>query len=40
MRYILISTDGDCKVYNIIECAKMYQKIYGGVIKEVSVAFE
>lgn len=40
IRYALINIEGNCRVYNIEACALMYQKIFGGVIKEINVGFE
>jgi hypothetical protein len=37
IRYVLIDAKGECTVYNILSCAELYQKIRGGVIKEVSL---
>lgn len=40
IRYALINIDNDCRVYNIKACAEMYQKIFGGVIREVNMRLE
>ena len=39
-RYALINIEGDCRVYNVLACAEMYQKIFGGVIREINLGFE
>lgn len=40
IRYALINIDDDCRVYNIKACAEMYQKIFGGVIREIHIGLE
>lgn len=39
-RYALINIDGECRVYNIKACAEMFQKIFGGVIREINVGLQ
>lgn len=40
IRYALINIDDECRVYNIKACAEMYQKIFGGVIREINVGLQ
>lgn len=40
VRYALIGKNGECRVYVLEDCAKIYQQIFGGVIKEIHVGIE
>lgn len=40
IRYALINIEDECRVYNIRACAEMYQKIFGGVIREINVGLQ
>lgn len=40
VRYVLINAKGEYLVFNILSCAKIYQQIKGGIIKEVNLDFQ
>lgn len=40
IRYVLINIEGDYRIYNIEACALMFQKIFGGTIREINVGLQ